>query len=229
MRIDRLRPRVYGLLALGFRRVTPQHLEVLAGQGTRRVLSGAAELLPGSVLEGWDRHLRRFSQEVAARGSAALARELLTEYCRLFLGPEGLLCPPYGSVYLDGGAVMGPSTLDALRRYRNEGLKPTSSWREPPDHVCLELAFLACLSEKYSRAVTAMEHAEARRLLLVQREFLRDHLGRWAPRFAERLRQTASSQLYLFLGAFLPMWLSFDEELLRAEMAAEQEVKAGCR
>jgi len=223
---DELRTRAHGVLALGFRRPSADGVEALAEGGTRRLLTDAADLLlvPQSIQ--WQQ-LGHFCEDVETHGAEAVASELLVEYGRLFLGPGTLPCPPYGSMYLDG-VVMGPSALDAVRRYQDDGLKVHASWREPPDHIAVELGFMARLSAAYSRADDADEDADAARLLRIQAEFLRDHLGRWAPLFAERLGQATSCHLFRFLSGFLPVWLSFDGELLRAAMA-ELGVRTGCR
>lgn len=219
---DELRAGAYDFLSLGFCRPTPAQVEVLASRGTRRSLAG---LLPVPLLVQED-DIGRFIQDVERRGSGDVASELLVEYGRLFLGPGTLLCPPYGSIYLDG-TVMGPSTLDVVRRYRDEGLKADASWKEPPDHIALELGFMARLSAAHSRAADASETVEAARLLRIQSDFLRDHLDRWGPLFAERLGRVTSCHLFRFLSGFLPHWLCLDGELLRAAMA-ETRVNAGC-
>jgi len=37
---------------------------------------------------------------------------LMVDYSKLFVGPYQLLAPPYGSVYLEDGKLMGESTMD---------------------------------------------------------------------------------------------------------------------
>lgn len=222
---DELRAGAYGFLSLGCRRPTPAQVEVLASRGTRRSLTDLTGLLPVPISVREDA-FDRFVQDVERRGPDDVASELRLEYGRLFLGPGTLLCPPYGSMYLDG-AVMGPSTLDVVRRYRGEGLKADASWREPPDHIAVELGFMARLSAAYCQATDAGEDVGASRLLRIQAEFLRDHLGRWGPLFSERLGLATSRHVYRFLSGFLPHWLSLDGELLRATMA-EISVKAEC-
>ena len=223
---DDLRTGVYDFLSLGFRQPAAAQVEVLASSGTRLSLSDLAGLLPVPLVDQQD-HLDRFCQDVERRSAGDVASELLVEYCRLFLGPGAVSCPPYGSVYLDGG-VMGPSTLDAVRRYRGEGLMADASWKEPPDHIAVELGFMARLSAAYSGAASANENGEGARLLRIQAEFVRDHLGRWGPLFAERLGRATSCQLYQFLAGFLPHWLALDDELLRAAAMAEMSVEAEC-
>lgn len=223
--IDNLRTGAYEVLALGFRRPAPAQVEALAGEGTRQLLSDVADLLivPQSIQ--WQQ-LGQFCEDVETRGAEAVAAELLVEYNRLFLGPGTLLCPPYGSIYLDG-TVMGPSTLDVVRRYRGEGLKADASWKEPPDHIALEIAFMAALAARYHHAALSSAQPEALTLLRAQHDFLSRHLGHWGPQFAEKLAENASLPLYRFLASFLSSWLPTDAELVRAAIGAP-EVSEPC-
>lgn len=228
MNIHLLRQETYGLLALAFRRPTPEQIDALTSEEAAGVLSEAIEQVTWPSLDAAARHLRGFLADAAARGHAALAESLSEEYCRLFLGPYELPCPPYGSVYLDGGQVMGPSAIDALSRYRQEGRRVAETWAEPPDHVSLELELMAHLSVRYAAAAERGRLEEAARLLDVQRSFLHDHLGSWGPTFAERLLGAASCSLYRFLGELLPCWLAFDQDVLEASASALNGVRSSC-
>lgn len=223
------RQQTYELLALAFRRPSPQQVEVLTVDRAIDVFTGAAAFVPWPTSTGLCAHLGLFLLETQSKGLAALARSLSVEYCRLFIGPYSVPCPPYGSVFLDGGQAMGPSTIDALLRYRESGLRPTGVWREPPDHIAVELQFMAQLSVKCAAAAAAGQHDDAPRLLEVQRAFLRDHVGRWGPVFAERLKRATSCHLYRFLGEFLGAWLALDEDLLDAVAEALPEGRVSCK
>ena len=223
------RQQTYELLALAFQRPSPQQVEALTVYRAVDVLTGGAAFVPWPASTDLCAHLRLFLLETRSKGLAALARSLSVEHCRLFVGPYSAPCPPYGSVYLDGGRAMGPSTIDALSRYRQAGLRPARIWREPPDHIAVELQFMAHLSAKCAVAAAAGQHDDAPRLLEIQRAFLRDHVGRWGPVFAERLKRAASCHLYRFLGEFLGAWLTLDEDLLDAVAEALPGIRASCK
>jgi TorA maturation chaperone TorD len=220
--MDALRSSVYGVLALALRRPGPAQVGALAGPA-QDVLLGE---LPGRLpvpLRTWPEELGRLADDVRQRGAEAVARALLLEYGRLFLGPGPLPCPPYGSLYLDG-VLMGPSALEALRLYREHGLAVPESWREPADHIAVELSFMAHLSAATQKAITRKGVTEAERLLESQEMFLDRHLGRWAPLLADRLAATARGHLYRFVAAFLPSWLALDGELVRARVRGHRTV-----
>ncbi len=74
-------------------------------------------------------------------------QELNIEFSKLFLGPFGLIAAPYGSVYLDDQfQVNGPSTVMVNRIYMNHDLQLELS--ELPDHIAIELEFIALLLEE---------------------------------------------------------------------------------
>ncbi len=211
--MDTLRPEVYKVLALGFQRPTAESVGYLSDARTRRLLADATEamFLPPRV--EWNL-LDEFRAGVTARGPDAIAAELRREYCRLFLIP-GAPCLPYGSLYLDH-VVMGPSTLDVVHRYREEGLRLGEVWREPPDHIAVELSFMAVLSARLDQDGRTGETTRAMR---AQAGFLRTHLARWGPLFAQRVARSTPSNLYRLVAGLLPHWLVADEELVRASLA----------
>lgn len=76
-------------------------------------------------------------------------KALTFEYNRLFVGPERLPAPPYESVHrkdrseMEIGMVLGPSVLDVKRRYAEAGVAVSGNFRDLPDHITVELEFIA--------------------------------------------------------------------------------------
>lgn len=118
-----------------------------------------------------------------ARQFTQQAEESLTAaYQRLFIGPEALAAPPWGSVYLDREEVLfGDSTL-ALRHWLAEHqIQMLHNPREPEDHIGLLLLMTAWL-------------AEQRPCLL--NDFLTRHLFPWSERYLTRLAAAAEHPFY---------------------------------
>jgi TorA maturation chaperone TorD/Pyruvate/2-oxoacid:ferredoxin oxidoreductase delta subunit len=106
------------------------------------------------------------------------------EFTRLFLGPGRPVAHPYESVYREG-RTMGNTTLDVQRRLAGEGLTPGA--RTLPDHVSIELAFMAHLAAREAQAWDDGDDDGARDYLARQESFLHDHLVAWLPQFCHRI------------------------------------------
>ena len=120
---------------------------------------------------------------------------LKVDYTRLFMGPYGLLAPPYGSVYLEKTrTVMGDSTMDAKQRYREAGLNLTL--KEAPDHVAIELEFMYYLIYREIEAITNHNESDAALYIKMQKDFLQNHLGKWVARFTDNIAANAETVFY---------------------------------
>ena len=138
------------------------------------------------------------SSAVARRASTAISQvpdetfaDRQARYARLFRGsgrPEFWM---YESMYLSG-RLFGPETLAVEKWYRAAGVEVQGS--ELPDHVSIELAFLA--------------HLAGRNLPngLTERNFIIEHAGRWLPGLGWRLSSTADP-VYGPIGQLLAGWL----------------------
>jgi TorA maturation chaperone TorD/Pyruvate/2-oxoacid:ferredoxin oxidoreductase delta subunit len=129
---------------------------------------------------------RQRSQTYTELARAFLEAEpgLEREYTRLFLGPGRPVAHAYESVYREG-RTMGETTLDVRHRLATEGLAPRS--QTLPDHVGIELAFMAHLAAREADAWADGDGEMARGYLAQQRSFLRDHLTAWLPQFCSRV------------------------------------------
>jgi len=81
---------------------------------------------------------------------------------------------------------------------------------ERHDHLCIELEFMSVLAAKEAYAI--QQNLDAEPLAIVrdaQRDFLREHLGRWSPAFGRRLRSAAVGPLAA-LGDFLRAFVEAD-------------------
>lgn len=127
--------------------------------------------------------------------------ELAVEYARLFVGPFGLKAPPYGSVYLDGDhTVMGPSTMETIHVYEEEGLARDEGFHELPDHIAVELEFMyfLCYKEFEALKAGALEKAEAYRHQ--QGSFIDHFLDKWVPLFCDNIKEETDNEFYSALA-----------------------------
>ncbi len=138
---------------------------------------------------------------------------LQVDFSRLFVGPFQLLAPPYGSLYLEGDRVMGESTMDVQRLYRDEGLDVVL--KDVPDHVCAELEFMSFLIRRGMECEEAGDQEETRRYRQKQMSFLDVHLGAWVEQFAEKVCQGADTDFHKTLGRLTASFVEGDARQLR--------------
>lgn len=153
--------------------------------------------------------------------SAALAAALAEADAQLdeLRVAHGALFPPVGqselcvyeSVYRTREIFQEAETLaDIAGFYRAHGLVVGGVERERPDHLAVELEFMAFLARKRAYALAELGRARANSCRLAEAAFLRDHLGSWGPLAGERLAQMAAYPFYQAIGSLLAVWLRAD-------------------
>ncbi len=130
-----------------------------------------------------------------------IEEELAVEYATLFVGPFGLKAPPYGSIYLDNDrTVMGPSTMETIRLYEEEGLARDKDFSELPDHIAVELEFMYYLSYRQVEALQKGDMALVEEYRHKQEDFRIRYLGQWAPQFCRNIKDGTENAFYLALA-----------------------------
>ncbi len=167
-----------------------------------RVVSDASRVLGDGVCVGLGGAVDRLSRELNCLvGSRGRLEEYRVEFTRVLLSDyEGVSCPPYESVYVFRVRPRQIAMLPIVERLRSYysmlGLEPAG---EPPvtlDHGSMELEFLAALHEALADAGgEVLVEGEG-----VRRRFVREHLGKWVPRFASCLRRSTGDPLLLGLA-----------------------------
>lgn len=113
-------------------------------------------------------------------------KELARQWQHLFVGPQALSAPPWGSVYLDNeGLLHGDSTLALAAFLEKERLNVQTPFPEPVDHIGLML---------FQAAVLASQQRESALTTL-----LTQHLLSWLPLYLARLKQAGKSPFYQYL------------------------------
>lgn len=111
-----------------------------------------------------------------------LKQDLTEQYQNLFIGPNELQAPPWGSVYLDPECVIFGHSLLALRAFlKRHQIAFQSQQDEPEDHIGLMLMLAAYLAENRPHLLA---------------EFLRQHLLTWAPHFLSQLANVENHPFY---------------------------------
>ena len=155
----------------------------------------------------------RFFAELEACIPASLELETLkVDFTQLFVGPFKLLAPPYGSVYLEDGKLMGESTIDVNSWYEKEGLDIVIN--DAPDHIAMELEFIYCLTVKQIQATKDENQQAIQSCLQTQKSFLQTHLAKWLPPFVKNVQKHAKTDFYKKLAQLTGVFIQKDMDTL---------------
>ena len=131
------------------------------------------------------------------------------EYDRVFGVVCSRECPPYETEYHSTAEPFfrAQRLADIAGFYRAFGLEPSPHRPEPPDHLALELEFMALLLLKKRLARTAASDPDAAEHAAVcaaaESRFFQDHLAWWVPAFATGLRRKGEGGYYTSVGRVL--------------------------
>ena len=120
--------------------------------------------------------------------------ELLWEYTRLFIGPYKLPCPPWESVYTSPKRLMMQDAAEQVMNFYREAGLVVNSADAMPDHIGIELNFLALLLRKSKSGGEAVQKTE-----LIY-DFINDHLVKWVPDFTRDMENASETRFYRTLA-----------------------------
>ncbi|NIA14346.1 MAG: hypothetical protein GWP08_09705 [Nitrospiraceae bacterium] len=174
------RQNVYAYLARAFS--APPSSEEIRSLGNIGLLDEAASLFSDAMASALQQ-----CAALAANGDEweSLARD---EFMRLFKVPGAHYVMPYESVYRDTreiegeevtGLLMGESAVDVQKWYRLAALDISEDFKDLPDHIALELMYLAHLCIKEREFASAHDEAHLLRAWEMERDFLAAHVVAW--------------------------------------------------
>jgi TorA maturation chaperone TorD len=79
-----------------------------------------------------------------------------------------------------------------------------------PDHVAVQLEFLAYLTQQEAMMWKKFEGDAARQLRRSERVFLTDHLGRWMPEFLQRIQDHMPWSIYSDFAHLANAWIHME-------------------
>ncbi|WP_051341083.1 TorD/DmsD family molecular chaperone [Azospirillum halopraeferens] len=152
----------------------------------------------------------RLDGEDAARGFDLLARtlaepvtpalleELAVDFAAIHLN-HTYRAAPIESVWVHDEPLVRQEAMFAVKRWhRRAGVEPADDQRRDPDHLVLELHFLAVLCERAGDDAAALDDVVA---------FLDEHPLRWVPAFCGRVATRCATPFFagaaLLTGAYL--------------------------
>lgn len=153
---------------------------------------------------------------------------LHAEYARIFSHSVRGEAPLYEVEYGEAPLFQETHRLgDLAGFYRAFGLQISGAHPERPDHISVELEFLNFLCFKEAYAWQRHGEEKARICREAQRQFLREHLGRWVFAFARRARKAAAEGFYGAAARRLEEFLEEECRLLEVPAGpADVELRA---
>lgn len=141
------------------------------------------------------------------------------DHLYLFTGVSKPLAPVWESVYFSKAQLLfQKETIQVREWYSRFKLQVERKDREPDDHIGLELGFIAHLAALTLKALEDGDFSTAEKHLQSQRDFLTEHLLRWAPMWAKLVIKNADTQFYRGLAHLTLGTLMAASELLDIDL-----------
>lgn len=132
-------------------------------------------------------------------------QEIQSDYTRLFTGVLNVPVAPWESFFFnDEHLLFQEQTMDVRAWYRRYGLEAEKIYKEPDDHIGLELVFLGHLASLGLNAIDNQDETALEDSIQAQKDFLRKHLLVWAPTWCNQMIEHAKTDFYR--GLALLVW-----------------------
>lgn len=154
---------------------------------------GRSEELDEGFRKGFDLLSRYLN--IGGRDLNEVWLELAAEYAGLFLGLKKKPSHPSESVYTSG-RIFQEARDKVLKAYWSAGVDKVKEFKEPEDHIAMELEFMEYLCRRTVEALERNERDEVKKYLQIQREFIDDHLAKWVPQFTQDILESAEVDFY---------------------------------
>ncbi len=208
------RARLYQALADAFEAPLPDWLRKPGRDNplTEALIAAAREL--GSQACG-------YALEQLANAPAQDLTQLRARHARLLVGPGLPLVSPYESWHRD--AQMSSSTGQEIAQWY-EACGAEAPAGELPDHLCIELAFLAYLYRQEAFALENEQFEDAELWRKQAQRFLRKHPARWIPQTGEALAKQGGA-VFGPLGKLLADFVREEADLSRRKRSTAKKHK----
>lgn len=124
---------------------------------------------------------------------------------------------PYESVFMHDEGHIDPSiTNPAFIFYKEHGYEIDLSKTRAlaPDHIAVELEFMMFLIDEELKALEKWNIEEVKKIRNIQKKFLEEHLGQWAPVYLLSARDMAETPFYYDLCETTIHFILWDYEMV---------------
>jgi DMSO reductase family type II enzyme chaperone len=200
MEVALCRSAIYEALALGFQPPsagTAARLLDVENNHALAELAAVAEYPRSSGLESLKSLVLKLAESAVENNLAILENV----YRRLFGHTAHAQVPPYETEYGAETLFQQPQQLaDLTGFYQAFGLSVNTSAHERVDHISCECEYMSFLTRKEAYALEQNDAEMLAEVCRAQKLFLRDHLGRFVPAFANLLLRENGTRFYGALG-----------------------------
>jgi TorA maturation chaperone TorD len=154
------------------------------------------------------------------------AEDIMLDFEALLRVPGQAYIYPYESSYLSRkkrgdrmqwGSLNGPPARAAQCLYQNEHLSVRSELADFPDHIGVELEFMAQMCYKAAEALQAGDQKTVTEKREKQKHFFQEHLLNWPEDLAKEMRTKAETIFYRCLADLLSNFLDMEKRFLLSE------------
>lgn len=139
-----------------------------------------------------------------------LLQELSAEYTAIFIAPGAM--PPYQSV-AESGRFLADAADKLELFYQECGFEYRKEYPKLfPDHLGIQLSFIASLVEGEIKAMEAGNTDNAAELFAYRKNFFEKHLGKWYASYFERLLEGVEHPFYRSVVEFTHAFLDSEAE-----------------
>ncbi len=215
-----LRTSLYGFLANSLLEpIQGEHIVAFSESFWRDFPLEAANVQMKAGLE----QLIKCSSYLEGLSDEEAVENVMVEYTVLFIGPGVPKAPPCESLYRSPERIFFGSTSFEMKAALNaHGLESKRKYRQPEDHIGLELMFLSILSNK----LLGLEISQQVATIKEQAAFIDHHLLSWIPELCQDAKLNGSVGFY---GGFIELiWgiLLWDRELIEEFVATNEQEAA---
>lgn len=138
------------------------------------------------------------------------------DFSKLFIGPYSLLAPPYESIYLSGKRlVMQEPTVQVRKKYAEFDIMVNRNDNTPDDRIDIEFEFMSLLIAREREMPISSNEEQSKIFLHAQKDFLKEHLLKWAPLFCADIKKNAETDLYRGFARLLNGFLETESVYLK--------------
>ena len=183
----------YGFLASAFLDLPDQGL-VERLRALDNVALGEESPLLAAYLQGIEQKSDQEVLEELGRDRARLMRHVNAQCIK----------PPYESLYVDEAENEVIHRLNRL--FSEAGFAPSGVYKDAPDQLGMELAFMQFCAEQELAALAEEDGARAQAIADVKQRFWEEHPSRWIGRYGEAMAAASETGYYRAIAQMLLTW-----------------------